>query len=100
MTTGPEEININEDTTVPTIALLIMRQMNIDASFTLNALVEGYKRDAERLQATVDLIRQGINNAYCKPYAPSQNTILNCLWPYEDDIDNYIKGERHGRGAA
>jgi hypothetical protein len=85
-----------------TLALVItlMQRNAHDAEHISNQLIPAYQADIERLSATIALIREGINNAYSKPYAPSQQTIINCLWPFEDDIENYIKGERHGRGPA
>lgn len=94
-----QKLSEQDSDTLALVVTLMQRNAN-DAAHLGEQLIPAYQRDIERLQATIDLIRQGINNAYCKPYAPSQNTILNCLWPYEDDIEDYIKGERHARGDA
>lgn len=94
-----QELSEQDSGTLALVITLMRRNAN-DASHISEQLIPAYQRDIERLQATIALIRIDINNAYSKPYAPSQNTILNCLWPDEQDINNYVEGERRDRGPA
>ncbi len=80
-----EPVDLTEvDNDATALIINIMQQNAKDAAYTTNALLEGYKRDYERAEATVQAIRRAILNLFDGPYAPSQNSIIAALYP---DVD-------------
>jgi hypothetical protein len=102
MTNQPEEeVDLFSDRTVPAIALLLMQKMSSDTSTTYSALVESYRRAHAESQATLDLVREGIDDMLNGPYMPMPHMLLTMLFPSPKLIEEraalYIKdGFRRG----
>lgn len=75
----------------------IMQQSAKDAAWTSNQLIDAYKEQAERAEATIALIRDSIQALYDAPWTPSQQSVLAALWPSRHAVDEQIKFQ--GKGA-
>lgn len=78
----------------PSAMELVIRiiQANAEsASHIGNQLVEAYKEQAERAEATIALIRSGIADLYDALWAPSQQAVFAALWPSSTAIDDQVK---------
>jgi hypothetical protein len=73
------------------LALMLMGKMSTDASFTTNALLDGYKTDYEKAQATIRAIRAQVEGLCSGPWMPSTAALMDALWPNAEAIE-YHKG--------
>jgi len=82
-----EEVNLNGNTTVPTIALLCMKQMASDAAWTTNTLVESYRRSYARAEAELQLIKKRITSLSNAEYIVSPARYYAALYPDHRDVE-------------
>lgn len=85
------EIDVNKTYEVPGLMFACMEQMSRDAEFTTNALLDSYKHQAEKAQATLDLVRDRISELLSGPYMPTSHALANALWPLEAEIEAEMK---------
>jgi hypothetical protein len=90
-----EEIDPLGTKEVPIIALLLMQKMSSDTSATYSSLVESYRRSYAEAQATLDLVREGIDSMLNGPYMPTPHVLTTMLWPPRESVkeraEQYIK---------
>lgn len=71
----------------------ILTQMNRDRAFTTNALIDGYRTQAEQAEATLAAIRDRITELFEGPYAPNPMAILRALYPSDEVRARYLREE-------
>lgn len=77
------------DTDSRALALMItlMQHSNAENMHLLNTFAASYKRDFEREQARVRLIRARIISLCDQPYLPHPGLILDALYPSDNAIE-------------
>lgn len=73
---------------MPLLAQLMERSHD-DAAYVTNALLEGYKADADRLRAELAAVRAVVTDLLSRPYAPAAWAIEAALWPNEATIASF-----------
>jgi hypothetical protein len=90
-----EEVDLFGETGVPTIALLVMSRLLDDAHGTGQTLIDSYRHSYAESKATLDLVREGIDNMLNGPYMPMPHMLLAMLFPSQKDVKEraalYIK---------
>lgn len=94
-------VNVNdvEAENADQLAMLLV-QANYDSYVkTENWLIETLKERAERAEATIALIQHNINWLCHQPYTPNPLEILKVLYPWDEEIDEFIAhGGKHREG--
>lgn len=71
----------------------LMEQNVRDAAYTTNALLEGYRRRADRAEATLDAIRYRMGVLFSGDYMPAEHAIMRALNPSDELIDRFMPRE-------
>ena len=74
-----EPIDLNDDVTVPALALHVMAQLQQDSNYTLFQLIASYKHSLAKERAASQLIEARIAALCSGPYAPNPIAILGAF---------------------
>lgn len=76
---------------MPLVASLIHASMSQTAA-TQQALIDGLQWDIDRLQATLQLITNGIYELCSHEWTPNVKAILAALYPSSEDVTRHAEG--------
>lgn len=94
-TDGPEQEGMSSDAVNLMAALAGMNAR--DAAFTGNALMEGYRKDAMWLDATLRAVRSRIFDLIEGDFMPTTNALLRALNPSDETIESFTRPDRVAR---
>lgn len=77
----------------PDLIAAILGQMSRDAAYTTNALLEGYRTDFYRAQATLAAIRHRMAELFSGDYMPAEHAIIRALHPSDELIQRFMPQE-------
>lgn len=69
----------------------LMEQSARDTAWTTNAVIDGEKRRADRAEAELRLIRNGVYDLLDHPWTPSSDALREALHPAEEDIKELME---------
>lgn len=70
------------------LMVTIMQHNNNDASWTLSAVADSYRRSLALSQAELTLVRNRLRHLLAGPYQPSTDALRDALWPSQEEIEN------------
>lgn len=77
----------------PELLGAIFSQMSSDRAYTTNALLDNYKGQAEKAEATLDAIRWKVEVLLDGDYMPTPTALLRAMWPSDDLIKTFMPDE-------
>jgi hypothetical protein len=89
---APAEAGEPDEVVIPNLVLHLMEQNHRDLAFTTNALIDGYREEAQMAQATIAAIRVNVKLLLDGPWMPSASALLHALYPTAEELADHRPG--------